>query len=149
MEKFLTSMSALGRDEGIAFDFQSGVIANSLHALRILFVLQNEFSPDKAFLALESLYEQYFERGKHPASSETLMMACDAAGLSTEEVRAIVQNEEKGRKEVQREIENQRGMGDSVPCVVFEGRKRNFREVGAKSVGEYGRILEQIEKEAV
>ena len=37
---------------------------------------------------------------------------------------------------------------DSVPYVVFEGKRRNFTLVGAKSVEEYGKVLGQVVKEA-
>jgi hypothetical protein len=37
---------------------------------------------------------------------------------------------------------------DSVPYVVFEGRKRDFTEIGAKKVEEYVKVLIQVAKEA-
>ena len=36
---------------------------------------------------------------------------------------------------------------DSVPYVVFEGRRRDFTLVGAKEVDEYVKTLEQVAKE--
>lgn len=45
-------------------------------------------------------------------------------------------------------IREQAGNGiDSVPYVVFEGKRRDFTEVGAKEVGEYLKVLEGVVRE--
>jgi predicted DsbA family dithiol-disulfide isomerase len=150
MKMYIDYMTALGKDEGIAFDFNGGMIANTLHAHRILHVLQTTYSPTHALQALSSLYEQYFTQGAHPSSQSTLLSACLAAGLGEDEAKALVEDEEKGLRETKDAIREQVGNAvDSVPYVVFEGRKRDFTEVGAKSVGEYVKVLGQVEKEAV
>ncbi|KAF1918591.1 thioredoxin-like protein [Ampelomyces quisqualis] len=149
MDKYMAYMSALGLDEGIALNFKKGVTANTLHAHRVLHILQEEYSPSHALLALESLYQQYFALGAHPSSPSTLLTACDAAGLGAEDARAMVEDEDRGMKGVQMAIREQTGNAvDSVPYVVFEGRRRDFTEVGAKTVDEYRKVLGQVEKEA-
>jgi predicted DsbA family dithiol-disulfide isomerase len=46
-------------------------------------------------------------------------------------------------------IREQAGNGvDSVPYIVFEGKRRDFTLIGAKEVGEYVKTLEQVVKEA-
>jgi predicted DsbA family dithiol-disulfide isomerase len=60
----------------------------------------------------------------------------------------LVQNESEFAAETRMTIREQVGNGvDSVPYVVFEGRRRDFTLVGAKEVDEYLKILGQIAKE--
>lgn len=149
MEKFVAYMTALGRDEGIEFNFREGEVAGTGEAHRVLWVLQEEYSPEHALKGLESLYRSYFEQAQHPSTPPTLLSACHAAGLNEEEARSIVDDQERGKKGVERELQQVRADAvDSVPYVVFEGRRRDFTEVGAKGVGEYGKVLGMVEKEA-
>lgn len=37
---------------------------------------------------------------------------------------------------------------DSVPYIVFEGKRRDFTREGAKEVGEYLKVLEGVAKES-
>ncbi|KAF2643719.1 thioredoxin-like protein [Massarina eburnea CBS 473.64] len=143
-EKYMT---ALGKAEGVTFDF-SGTIANTLHAHRIIYYIQEQRGPEVAESVVQCLYEQYFIQGKHPSSAETLGKACQVAGLSEDEAKRLVQDESEGLVDVKGAIREQTGNGvDSVPYVVFEGRRRDFTLVGAKEVEEYGKVLGQVGKE--
>ncbi|KAF3049328.1 hypothetical protein E8E11_009429 [Didymella keratinophila] len=148
-EKYAVYMSALGKDEGIAFDFSSGPFANTFHAHRILQYMQEHHGAEAAVTALESLYEQYFTQRAHPSSFETLMKACLAGGLSAEEAKRVVEDENEEAMETKMAIREQTGNGvDSVPYIVFEGKRRDFTLIGAKEVAEYVKTLEQVVKEA-
>jgi predicted DsbA family dithiol-disulfide isomerase len=150
MQMYIDYMSALGKDEDIAFDFNGGTIANTFHAHRILMYLQNSHSPTHALSALKSLYAQYFTQRAHPSAPETLTKACIAAGLTDSEAHAIVQDEEKESRETKEAIREQVGNAvDSVPYVVFEGKRRDFTLIGAKSLVEYTKVMVQLEKEAM
>lgn len=143
-------MVALGRDEGIEFDFSSGAFANTFHAHRILQWVQEHRGPEAAVKALESLYRQYFCERAHPSSHETLSRACKAVGLSDQETQKIVEDDSEEAIETNRAIQEQAGNGvDSVPYIVFEGRKRDLTLIGAKDVAEYAKTLEQVVKEAL
>lgn len=77
------------------------------------------------------------------------MLACKAAGVSDETAAGIVDGDE-GLAEVQILMREQKMNGvDSVPYVVFEGRKRDFTLVGARSVEEYGKTLANIARESL
>lgn len=142
-------MAALGKDEGISFDFSAGPFANTFHAHRILQYIQEHRGADAAIKALESLYEQYFTQRAHPSNSETLMKACLAAGLPEDEANRVVEDESEEAMETKMAIREQAGNGvDSVPYIVFEGKRRDFTLIGAKEVGEYVKTLEQVVKEA-
>lgn len=141
-------MGALGKAEGIDFDF-TGTIANTLDAHRILQWIQENKSAEATRKALESLYEQYFIHRAHPSSPSTLTAACRAAGLSDSETKGLVEDQNEGLMEARMAIREQAGNGvDSVPYVVFEGRRRDFTLIGAKEVAEYVKTLEQVAKEA-
>ncbi|KAF2686764.1 thioredoxin-like protein [Lentithecium fluviatile CBS 122367] len=147
MEKYTRYMQALGRAEGVEFDF-GGRIGNTLHAHRILNYIQEEKGAEVAQKSLQLLYKQYFTERAHPSSTETLMKACGAAGLSDTEARRLVDDEYEGLVDVKGRIREQVGDGvDSVPYIVFEGRRRDFTLVGAKEVEEYAKLLGQVEKE--
>lgn len=149
MKMYIDYMTALGKDEGLEFNLKGGMIANTLNAHRVLWYMQEQHSPEHAVRVLESLYRSYFCEGGHPSSQETLIKACLVAGLSDEDAKRVVQGDELGLRETKAAIREQVGNAvDSVPYVVFEGRKRDFTEIGAKSVGEYEKVLKQVVKEA-
>ncbi|KAF1927520.1 thioredoxin-like protein [Didymella exigua CBS 183.55] len=148
-DKYAAYMGALGKDEGIEFDFSSGPFANTFHAHRVLRYVQEHRSADAAVAALESLYQQYFTARAHPSSPETLVKACMAAGLDEDEAKRVVEDESEEAMETKMAIREQAGNGvDSVPYIVFEGKRRDFTLIGAKEVGEYIKTLEQVVKEA-
>jgi predicted DsbA family dithiol-disulfide isomerase len=150
MQMYIDYVTTLGKDNGIEFDFKEGAIANTFHAHRVLQHLQNHYSPEAAILALWSLYKSYFSEGQHPSSSSTLVKAYLAAGIDEDRAKRIVQDEEIEARKTKESIQEQVGNAvDSVPHVVFEGRRRVFTLVGAKGVGEYEKVLEQVVKEAV
>ncbi|KAF1937483.1 thioredoxin-like protein [Clathrospora elynae] len=150
MKMYMAYMSNLGREEGIEFDFGGGMVANTLHAHRILLYLQKNKTPGVALKALESLYGEYFCRRAHPSSPQTLLKACRAAGLEDEEAKKLVEDGEMGLRETERAVRVQAVDGvDSVPYIIFEGRKRDFTLVGAKKVEEYAEVLKRVGTEAV
>lgn len=148
-QKYSEYMVALGRDEGVEFDFSSGAFANTFHAHRILQWVQEHRGPEMAVKALESLYRQYFCERAHPSSHDTLFKACEAAGLSDQETKKVVEDDSEEAMETKSAIQEQTGNGvDSVPYIVFEGRKRDFTLIGAKEVAAYAKTLGQVVKEA-
>jgi predicted DsbA family dithiol-disulfide isomerase len=149
MQMYSTYMMNLGKEDGIEFDFGGGLIANTLQAHRILQYLQNRRSPAHALKAVESLYRQYFTERAHPSSPATLIKACIAGGLTSSEAQSLVGDEQEELVETKMAIREQVSNAvDSVPYVVFEGKKRDFTLIGAKSVGEYEKVFGQIVREA-
>ncbi|KAF2654602.1 thioredoxin-like protein [Lophiostoma macrostomum CBS 122681] len=148
MDKYTAYMTALGKAEGVEFDF-GGTMANTLHAHRAVMCVQEEKGAEAGRRCVESLYTQYFTQKAHPSAPSTLLTACRAAGLDEEDAKTLVEDESEGLVDVKAKIREQAGNGvDSVPYVVFEGRRRDFTMVGAKEVGEYLKVLEQVGKEA-
>ncbi|KAJ4305932.1 hypothetical protein N0V90_001465 [Kalmusia sp. IMI 367209] len=148
MRMYTGYMAALFEAENVLFT-PHGIIANTLPAHRLVHCVQESKGPDEALRLVESLYALYFTRGAHPSSEETLKRAYVEARLEGDAVEAVVSDEGEGLLEVKSAIREQAGNGvDSVPYIVFEGRRRDFTLVGAKEVSEYVKTMEQVAKEA-
>jgi predicted DsbA family dithiol-disulfide isomerase len=141
-------MSAYGQAEGINFKF-GGTVANTLHAHRLIQHFQEEKGPETADKIVNSLYKQYFEEERHPASGETLLRAATEAGIDETEAKEFIENKSEGLRDTQillrDSISNQ---VDSVPRIVFEGKRRDIEIEGAKEVDEYVIALKKIIKES-
>jgi len=148
MKMYTTAMSAYGTPLGINFRFD-GLVANTLQAHRVVQHYQEEKGADIADKIVNSLYEQYFEEAHHPSSPETLIKATTAAGIDETEAMKFIEDEDEGLQNVKMLVREQAGNGvDSVPYIVFEGRRRDFTLEGAKEVSEYLKVLEQVAKES-
>lgn len=148
MQMYIGLMTAYGRGEGIEYKF-GGTVANTLQAHRVVQHFQESKGPEVADKLIDSLYRQYFEEEKHPSSPQTLLTATTEAGIDEKEAKALIEDEDEGLIDVKMTIREQAGNGiDSVPYVVFEGKRRDITLVGCKEVDEYKKALEQIIKES-
>lgn len=96
-----------------------------------------------------ALYKQYFEQERHPSTNETLLKAAAAAEIPESDAKAFIEDRSKGLQDVKMLIREQAGNGvDSVPYIVFEGKRRDITLVGAKEVEEYEKALQTIVKES-
>jgi predicted DsbA family dithiol-disulfide isomerase len=78
-----------------------------------------------------------------------LLNACIDAGIGKEEANRVVEDDNEGLIDVKKLIQEQLSDGvDSVPNIIFEGKKRDFTLIGAKEVDEYVKTMEQILKES-
>lgn len=148
MGMFTTLMSQYGAEAGIQFKF-GGEVADTLHAHRVIQVFQEADGSERANKLVNALYRMYFEEERNPSSEETLVAACVEAGVDEKEARRVVQDESEGLVDVKGLLREsvQNGI-DSVPSIVFEGRRRDVTLVGAKEVGDYVKAMETIAKES-
>ena len=141
-------MSAYGTSAGISYKF-GGTVANTLQAHRLIQHYQSTLGPETANKVVNSLYRQYFEEEKHPSTDATLLEACKEAGIPDEEAKEFVKDQNEGLMDVKRLIREQAGNGiDSVPFIVFEGRRRDVSLQGAQEVEDYVKALNTIVKES-
>lgn len=148
MQMYIGLMTAYGRGEGIEYKF-GGTVANTLQAHRVVQHFQESKGPEVSDKLIDSLYRQYFEEEQHPSSPQTLLTATTEAGIDEKEAKALIEDEDEGLIDVKMAIREQAGNGiDSVPYVVFEGKRRDITLVGCKEVDEYKKALEQIIKES-
>jgi predicted DsbA family dithiol-disulfide isomerase len=148
MKMYTTLMSAYGVSAGINYKF-GGTVANTLDAHRVIQHFQESMGPETADKIVNSLYRQYFEEEKHPSTDETLLQACKEAGVPEKEAKEVVGDEYEGLQEVKGLIREQAGNGiDTVPYIVFEGKRRDVSLQGAQEVEDYVKALNQIVAES-
>ncbi|KAF3760598.1 hypothetical protein M406DRAFT_223559, partial [Cryphonectria parasitica EP155] len=158
---FVGAMEELGREEGIEFRF-GGLVGDTLQAHRVVQYFQEvdadgdvgkgeaQQGQTRASRIVDALYRMYFEEEKDLSSHETLVAACIEAGIEEGEARrVVVEDEGEGLMELKALLRESALNGiDSVPHIMFEGRRRDLTLVGAKKVGEYVKAMETIAKES-
>lgn len=148
MKMYITLMSAYGATAGINFKF-GGTVANTLNAHRVIQHFQEAKGPEVANKLVDSLYRLYFEEEKHPSTEETLLEACKKAGIEEKEAKEVIEDEYEGLQETKMLIQEQAANGiDSVPYMIFEGRRRDVTIQGANEVADYVKAMGQIVKES-
>lgn len=142
-------MTAYGKTAGIAFKFH-GTVGNTIDAHRAIQHFQETRGAETADKMILSLYSQFFENEQHPATDATLLKAAADAGIPEEEARQVVVEDRTEGLSLVRELirEQNRNAVDSVPNIVFEGKRRDITLVGAKEVEEYEKALASIVKES-
>ncbi|KAJ4396527.1 hypothetical protein N0V93_000747 [Gnomoniopsis smithogilvyi] len=145
---FTELMGQHGTEAGIDFKF-GGTVADTLHAHRVIQYFQEAEGPERANRLVNALYRMYFEEEKDPSSVETLVAACVEAGVDDKEARRVVEDESEGLVDVKGLLRESAQNGiDSVPHIVFEGRRRDLTVIGAKDVQDYIKAMETIAKES-
>ena len=77
------------------------------------------------------------------------MKATTEAGIPEDEAKIFIEDRNDGLLDVKNLIREQEGNGvDSVPTIMFEGKRRDLTLVGAKDVEEYEKTLATIVKES-
>jgi predicted DsbA family dithiol-disulfide isomerase len=148
MKVYVALMSAYGKSAGIKYKF-GGTVANTMDAHRVIQHFQEEKGPETADKIINSLYSQFFENEKHPSADETLLKATMDAGIPESEAKPFIEDKNDGLRDTKALIREQAGNAvDSVPYIVFEGKKRDITLIGAKEVEEYEKALAQIAKES-
>ena len=78
-----------------------------------------------------------------------MLKATADAGIPESEARPIIEDKDEGLLDVKNAVRQQTGDGvDSVPYIIFEGKRRDFTLVGAKEVEQYEKTLAQVAKES-
>jgi len=148
MNTYTTLMNAYGESAGIQYKF-NGKIANTFDAHRVIQHFQETKGLETANKIIDSLYRQYFEEEKHPSEDGTLLAACRDAGIDEKTANEVIEDKYEGSMETKGLIREQASNGiDSVPYIMFEGKRRDITLVGAKEVAEYVKAMEQIAKES-
>ena len=111
-----------GKEEGIAFDFDSMAhIPNTLAAHCALSWALEDSSDTQNALA-EALFSALFEHGRDIGDHAILADVCGSVGMATDDVRAKL-DAARDREAIQREAEKNRGRGVmGVPHFVVEDR---------------------------
>lgn len=147
-QMFAQLMGQYGAACQIDFKF-GGVIADTLQAHRVIQYFQEAGGPTRGNRIVDALYRMYFEEEKDPSLAETLIAACVEAGVDEGEAKRVVYDESEGLMDVKALLRESASNGiDSVPHIVFEGRRRDLTLVGAKDIGDYLKAMGTIAKES-
>lgn len=134
MNQRVTDMAA---DEGLEYNMEQAVIANSFDAHRIL-----QFSKDrgKGDEMEEILFKSYFTDGKNIADHRVLIKLSEAIGIDPTETRSILQSD-KYANSVKHDIELANGINiTGVPFFLFD---RKFAVSGARETEVFLKALKQ------
>ena len=137
-------VEAAGAGEGITFEWERALAANTLTAHRLLQLAEREYGTVVQRALIERLFALHFTRGGNIADVEQLADEAAAVGIDRARSRAYLDSDE-GLSGLQAELEAARELGiRAVPTYVFDGKwavqgaqpVENFREALA-------RVLEQ------
>ncbi|WP_275782544.1 DsbA family oxidoreductase [Pararhizobium gei] len=131
VERAHEMLTGLGREAGIAFDFDAVKISpNTLDAHRLIRWALTEGADAQNSVAT-LLFKANFEEGRNVGDPEVLLDIAQAAGMERPVIAALLASD-ADKDDVSREIDMARGMGvTGVPCFIMDGK---YAVMGAQSV---------------
>jgi predicted DsbA family dithiol-disulfide isomerase len=128
--------------EGLAYDFDSVIVANSLRGHQLLQLAAEHGAADAV---KEALLSAHFEHGEDIGSTDVLSRIGVAAGLEADAIRVALETE-RYLPEVRADIERARRLGiQGVPFFVVNDK---YGISGAQPVEVFTQALEQAWREA-
>lgn len=142
VRQMLDQVTAIAADEGLAYDFDRLVVANSFAAHELLHLAKEHGVADTI---KESLLSAHFEHGADIGDRDVLVRLGVAAGLDADEIRDSLEMR-RFRKAVQDDIQQARSLGiQGVPFFVIEDR---WGVSGAQPAELFTQALEQAWRES-
>lgn len=137
--QMLAHVTQQAAGEGLEYDFDSLVVANSWKAHRVI-QRAKAVSLETAERLEEQLFRAHFEDGMDIGSEDVLVELGTAAGLTAEQVREAL-DEDRWETAVKQDLATARALGVSgVPFFVLE---RKYGISGAQPVEVFAQALEQ------
>lgn len=137
--QMLAHVTQQAAGEGLDYDFDALVVANSWKAHRVI-QRAKAASLETAARLEEQLFKAHFEDGKNIGSEDVLVELGTAAGLTAEQVREAL-DEDRWETAVKQDLATARTLGVSgVPFFVLE---RKYGISGAQPVEVFTQALEQ------
>ncbi|MDH6578780.1 putative DsbA family dithiol-disulfide isomerase [Kitasatospora sp. MAP5-34] len=137
-------VAELGKAEGIEYDFDAALHANTFLGHRLLHLAETEYGAAAQGELKERLLKAHFSDGVDVGDREQLTEVAVAAGLDRDRVAAYLAGEE-GVAEVRAQLAEARELGISaVPTFVFEGK---WAVQGGQEAESFLRVLEQVAAE--
>jgi predicted DsbA family dithiol-disulfide isomerase len=134
----------VGRGDGIAFDFDNALAANTLTGHRLLWHALAEYGRDTQAALKERLLKAYFSEGADVGDRARLAELAADTGMDRDRTAAFLASDE-GLAEVRREIDEARAIGvTAVPTFVFQGK---WAVQGAQETETFVKVLEQVTAE--
>lgn len=126
---------------GLDYHFDKAIISNSLTAHRIIHLAKSKKLGDEME---EIFFKAYFTDGKDLNDAQTLIELGIQAGLDSNEVKEVVQNENLYLSEVKGDIKEAQEIGvQGVPFFVFN---RKYAVSGAQPVEAFVNTIKEVQK---
>jgi predicted DsbA family dithiol-disulfide isomerase len=141
----LEQVTAQAAGEGLHYDYDSLVVANSFSAHRLIHLARAEGGNKAADAVKEALLSAHFEKGRDIGAADTLAEIGAAAGLDPERIRAVLATDEFADA-VKADIAQAQSLGISgVPFFVLDNK---YGISGAQPAELFTSALEQAWQEA-
>jgi protein disulfide-isomerase len=125
---------------GLEYHFDKAIISNSLNAHRIIQLAKTKNVGEEME---EIFFKAYFTDGRDLNNDLTLIELALQAGLNSEEVQEVLQNEGLFLKEVNADIDEAREIGvQGVPFFVFD---RKYAVSGAQPVETFVQTITEVQ----
>ncbi|MBB4599793.1 putative DsbA family dithiol-disulfide isomerase [Hymenobacter luteus] len=132
------NMTQMAAAEGLAFDFDRAVHANTLHAHRLVHLAARHGKQDAA---KERFFQAYLEEGQDLNDAATLARLATELGLPAAEVEQVLQSDEFAQ-EVRHDEYQARQIGvRGVPYFVFDDK---YAVSGAQPTELFQEVLEKV-----
>ncbi len=119
-------VTAMAADEGLEYNFDKAIVANSFNAHRLVQLAKTKGKGDEAE---EQLFKAYFTEGKNTDDLSTLAELGSNIGLDATEIKQVLESDQYG-EEVRKDIEESRQLGvRGVPFFVVD---RKYAVSGAQ-----------------
>ena len=116
----LEQVTVQAAGEGLSYDYDSLVVANSFSAHRLIHLAKAEAGPAAADAAKEALLSAHFEQGRNIGSTDVLAEIGAGVGLDPERVRAVLATDDY-TDAVNQDIAEARSLGvNGVPFFVID-----------------------------
>jgi predicted DsbA family dithiol-disulfide isomerase len=142
VDAVLSHVTRLGADEGLSFDFERVIVANSRAAHRLLHVVGG-LDRAAAGVLVRAVMSAHFERGLNIGDEDVLIRLAGEVGVDAETVRAgLVDPQVDAAVSADIATAAEYGIG-GVPFFVFNDR---LAVDGAQPVEVFGKALRQAEQ---
>jgi predicted DsbA family dithiol-disulfide isomerase len=134
-------VAAMGREEGLNFDFEHTLVANTKQAHRLLHFAKEKGKQDEL---KERLFQAYFEEGKNIDQQDVLLDCAEAIGLARSEAKLVLDSDSFDA-EINQDVYESRLIGvQGVPFFVFD---RKYGISGAQPDEVFDQTLQQALQE--
>jgi len=143
--RMFAQVTAVAAGEGLAYDFDRAVAANTFAAHRLVHLARTTGGSELAERVLEGLFSAHFEHGADLGDDDALVRIVTEAGLDAEAARAVLAGD-AGADAVRADEEEARALGVSgVPFFVVD---RRIAVSGAQPADVFTQLLETAWRDA-
>ena len=144
-EQILARVTSAAADEGLEFNMDRALRANTLLAHRLLWLADQPDSPVDQEILKERLLKAYFTDGVHIGDPDALTECAVDVGFDRAEIEQFLESD-RGVSEVQAELEEARTNGiAAVPTYVLNGQ---WAIPGAQDPETFAQVLRKMAAKA-